>query len=319
MTEHTFASTNCSLVIGGCDGNGKPIYNDVTRMILECYEDYGFVNPKIQVRIGSGYPQELQQICARMIAKGCNVFSFLNDDVQIEAAVRMGKAREDARMYSAGGCQEPILDNCEFNSRAFVYISLPQLLNAMLDPALCSLLPGRQNLPKNGQYPDFESFYQAYMQQLSDLYEDLVQHLNERESHLPEFCCLPLLSCTMTGCLESGRDMTAGGAKYNAISLPLVGIGTAIDSLLAIRQVVYEEKQMTLAELANLLQQTMRRSRGCGTICRTAVQNTAMTQIPSIRSRLASSMTPQRKPAVTAAHAVRYMKPLYSCSTCLTG
>lgn len=85
------------------------------------------------------------------------------------------------------------------------------------------------------------------MQQLSDLYEDLVQHLNERESHLPEFCCLPLLSCTMTGCLESGRDMTAGGAKYNAISLPLVGIGTAIDSLLAIRQVVYEEKQMTLA------------------------------------------------------------------------
>lgn len=148
MTEHTFASTNCSLVIGGCDGNGKPIYNDVTRMILECYEDYGFVNPKIQVRIGSGYPQELQQICARMIAKGCNVFSFLNDDVQIEAAVRMGKAREDARMYSAGGCQEPILDNCEFNSRAFVYISLPQLLNAMLDPALCSLLPGRQNLPK---------------------------------------------------------------------------------------------------------------------------------------------------------------------------
>lgn len=254
LTEHTFASTNCSLVIGGCDGNGKPIYNDVTRMILECYEDYGFVNPKIQVRIGSGYPQELQQICARMIAKGCNVFSFLNDDVQIEAAVRMGKTREDARLYSAGGCQEPILDNCEFNSRAFVYISLPQLLNAMLDPALCSLLPGRQSLPENGQYPDFESLYQAYMQQLSELYADLVQHLNERESHLPEFCCLPLLSCTMTGCLESGRDMTAGGAKYNAISLPLVGIGTAIDSLLAIRQVVYEEKRMTLAELANLLQ-----------------------------------------------------------------
>jgi len=42
-------------------------------------------------------------------------------------------------------------------------------------------------------------------------------------------------------------------------------------------------------------------------------------QIPSIRSRPASSMTPQRKPAVTAAHAVRYMKPLCSCSTCLTG
>lgn len=255
LTEHTFASTNCSLVIGGCDRNGMPIYNDVTRMILECYEEFGFVNPKIQVRVAAGYPQQLQQQCAQMIAKGCNVFSFLNDDVQIEAAIRMGKAPEDARLYSAGGCQEPILDNCEFNSRAFVYISLPQLLNALLDPSLGCLLPGSRQLPADGQYPDFESLYQTYMEQLSALYADLVQHLNEREAHLPEFCCLPLLSCTMTGCMESGRDMTAGGTKYNAISLPLVGIGTAIDSLLAIRQIVFEEKRMTLAELAALLQQ----------------------------------------------------------------
>lgn len=253
LTEHTFASTNCSLVIGGCNDSGTPIYNDVTRMILECYEDYGFVNPKIQVRIGDGYPQELQRICAKMIANGCNVFSFLNDDVQIEAAVRMGKTLADARMYSAGGCQEPILDNCEFNSRAFVYINLPQLINAILDPTLRDLLPGRNQLPEKMDYPDFEVFYQTYMQQLSALYADLVQHLNECEAHLPQFCCLPLLSCTMTGCMETGRDMTNGGAKYNAISIPLVGIGTAIDSLLAIRQVVYEEKRMSLEALAELL------------------------------------------------------------------
>lgn len=251
LSNHDFASTNCSLVIGGCDASGNLVCNDITRLILEGYEENGFVNPKIQVRLSQNHPAWLFEQCSRMICNGRNVFSCLNDDVIIQAHVKMGKQLCDARQYSAGGCQEPILDNCEFNSRAFIYISLPQMLNSMLDPSLYALVPNAPTIQE--QYDSFDAFYRDYIQRISKLYQILVEQLNEREPDISEFCPLPLLSSTVTGCMERGRDMTRRGAKYNAISMPFVGIGTAIDSLLAIREMVFEKRQLTLSQLNSIL------------------------------------------------------------------
>ncbi len=129
----TFASTNNSLVIGGCDSEGSIIWNEISRMIIFLYGEFGFVNPKVQARITNRHPEEYFKMVSELISKGNNVFSFLNDDVIIKANVKQGKKLEHARLYSAGGCQEPILDNTEFNSRAFMYLSLPQLVNSCFD------------------------------------------------------------------------------------------------------------------------------------------------------------------------------------------
>lgn len=245
-----FASTNASTVIGGCEKDGATIFNDVTRMILECYEEYEFVNPKIQARVSEQHPAEYFERCSRMIASGRNVFSFLNDDVIIHANVKMGKKLEDARLYSAGGCQEPILDNKEMNCRAFCYISLPQIVNALWDETLnvgCLESTIRQ------KYDSFEEVYDNYFEKLSLLYQNLVQVINQGEKKLADFNACPLISCTMDDCLDRGRDMTQGGAVYNPTSLPLVGIGTAIDSLLAIQEVVFDKKMLTFEELGEIL------------------------------------------------------------------
>lgn len=255
LNNHSFASTNCSLVIGGCDADGNIVFNDITRMILEAYEENGFVNPKIQVRLTTNHPEELLTRCSKMICNGQNVFSFLNDEVIIPAHVKMGKELQDARQYSAGGCQEPILDNCEFNSRAFIYISLPQMLNTMLDHVLQARIPDSLPVP---EYDSFEALYQDYIHRLSNLYQKIVDQLNACEKDIPEFCPMPLLSSTVTGCMEKGRDMTKRGAKYNAISMPFVGIGTAIDALLAIREVVFEKKLLSLSQLRELLADNFR-------------------------------------------------------------
>lgn len=256
LTGHEFASTNCSLVIGGCDAEGNIVCNDVTRMILESYEENGFVNPKIQVRLSLAHPSWLFERCSRMICNGHNVFSFLNDEVIIQAHVKMGKELHDARQYSAGGCQEPILDNCEFNSRAFVYISLPQMLNSMLNPDLNSRIPGAPAAASH--YDSFEAFYEDYIGRLRKLYLAVVAQLNEREPDISRFCPLPLLSSTIAGCMETGCDLTRRGAIYNAISMPFVGIGTAIDSLLAIRDMVFEKQQLTLPQFSHILAENFR-------------------------------------------------------------
>jgi formate C-acetyltransferase len=247
-----FASTNNSLTIGGCDAAGQTVWNDVSRLILEIYEEHGFVNPKIQVRISSKYPKEEISQCCRMIAGGNNIFSFLNDDILIPAHVKQGKKPADARQYSAGGCQEPILDNCEFNSRAFLYINLPQLANSFFDDEL-NIFFKNERLPYRNRFTAFEDLYSEYFRRLNFLFTKIAETLNHYEGYLPLYNPCPLLSSTMEDCIMAGKDMTEGGTRYNPTSLPLVGISTAIDSLLAIREVVFEKKMMDLAKLGALL------------------------------------------------------------------
>ena len=171
LTGDEFASTNNSLTIGGCDQEGNVIYNDVTRMILEVYDEYELVNPKIQARISSRHPEEYFSRTAAMIARGKNVFSFLNDDVIIASNVRMGKDLKDARLYSAGGCQEPVLDNTELNCRAFLYLSLPQLVNSFFDDSLNLFFEREDTGYEKPQHLEtFEEFYENYIAKFCLLY-----------------------------------------------------------------------------------------------------------------------------------------------------
>lgn len=250
-----FASTNNSLTLGGCDKEGRPVYNDMTRLILEVYEEQRFVNPKIQLRLSREHPEALFAQAARMVRQGLNVFSFLNDEVLLPALTRMGRAAEDARLYVAGGCQEPILSGCEFNARAFLYISLPLLVNSCFDEKL-NLFFEREGLglAARTDYQNFESLYEAFIQRLTALFGRVAQVLNAHSEHLVELNPCPLLSATMEDCVARGLDMTEGGCRYNFTSVPLVGVGTAIDSLLALRRVVFEDRTMSLREFAALLE-----------------------------------------------------------------
>ena len=64
-----------------------------------------------------------------------------------------------------------------------------------------------------------------------------------------------MFSATMTDCIDNHLDVSQGGARYNSSSFSLIGIGTLIDSLYAVRQAVYDEKKLSVDELAQVLDQ----------------------------------------------------------------
>ena len=63
----------------------------------------------------------------------------------------------------------------------------------------------------------------------------------------------PLLSGSMRDCIDSGKDIYAGGTKYNFSSVNIFGTATAADALAAVRSLVYEEKRLTLPRLREIL------------------------------------------------------------------
>jgi len=65
----------------------------------------------------------------------------------------------------------------------------------------------------------------------------------------------PGLACSLlvNDCIENVKGYTQGGARYNHCNWDIVGIANLADSLAAIRQLVYEEGDYTLAELVEAL------------------------------------------------------------------
>jgi pyruvate-formate lyase len=60
---------------------------------------------------------------------------------------------------------------------------------------------------------------------------------------------LPLLSATIDGCLESGKDVMKGGARYNSTGNAGIAIGNIADSLAIVKYLVFDKKLVGAREL----------------------------------------------------------------------
>ena len=62
------------------------------------------------------------------------------------------------------------------------------------------------------------------------------------------------MSVLTEDCIHRRKDVSEGGARYNSVGVNFCGIATAVDSLMAIKRLVYEEKRLTLKEFAKILE-----------------------------------------------------------------
>ena len=253
MRNHV--GTNGTIGIGGCDAQGTPVFNDITRMIIEAHLEARFVDPKLNARVSPRHPREYFDLLARLIVSGSNNLAIFNDDVVIEANVKMGKALQDCRLYVGGGCQENLLENTEVNSRATMYLNLAQVLLAGFFPERCSFFAEREGI-QFATYEGcwaFEEVYDAFLRNLKAVVDAHIAQRNRTEAEGWRYNPCPLHSSTLGDCIEKALDMMEGGARYSFGSVSLTGIGTLVDALYAIRRVVYEPKQVSLSRLKEML------------------------------------------------------------------
>lgn len=248
--------TNSTIGVGGCDQAGTPIFNEVTRMILEASIELEVVDPKINARVSAAHGAEYLELLARHVASGRNSLAVFNDDVVIAANVKTGKAVQDARLYVGGGCQENVLQNCEVNNRATMYLNMAQVLRMGFAPQAWADLARRDGytISPFAAAADFEALYAAYLRNLKGVIDAHIDQRNRTERQGWRYNPCPLHSSMIEDCLSAARDMMEGGARYNGSSVSLAGIGTVIDSLLAIRQLVFVERRLGLDELTAILE-----------------------------------------------------------------
>lgn len=247
--------TSTTVVIGGCDAAGTPVFNDVTRMIVETYGELRLLNPKLNARISPHHPDAYIALLADLASMGTNVLALFNDDVLIAANVRQGKAEADARLYVAGGCQENMLQNTEINSRASIYLNLLHVFDMGFSPEDWRFFTEREGIAL-ARYDGCSTFSEFYAAFLHNLRAVLVAHIAQRtrsEMQGWRYNPCPLHSATINDCIDNAQDMMEGGARYSASSVSLIGVGTLIDSLFAVRRLQFGQNPMPLCQLKEIL------------------------------------------------------------------
>ncbi len=244
-----------NFVFAGQDAVGSEVTNDLTYLALEAYEELNTPDPKLSIRFFPGTPDRLYRRVADLIRRGHNSFVLMNDVPAVEALVKRGKTLEDARTYLPIGCYEPAVDGKEVGCTMNLVINLAKGLELALHDGI-DPLSGEQIGPHTGdprQFATFAQLFDAYAAQMDFLLARSVEYVGAHERQWPQINPSPLIAGTIDDCLARGRDVGQGGAHYNAVGCVGLALANTCDSLLALKQTVFEEKRFTMEEILEAL------------------------------------------------------------------
>ena len=221
-----------------------PDVNELSYLAFEVYREMQIVDPKFHVRLAERTPKDFLEKVVGCIQAGCTGIVTVNDARQIEMLRQNGKTLEDASDYILIGCYEPAVMGKELNCSGASGVNLAKAVELVLAPYQ---LVGTGLA--SGDYASFDELMAAYLKILDSQIALATDKVRREERLWPKVNPSPLLSGTMDSCLERGLDVSQAGAKYNTGACGAFGIANATDSLAVIKQLVYEERRCTLAEL----------------------------------------------------------------------
>ena len=239
-----------SLTIGGVDRDGNDATNDLTMLMLEGSAHTRMMNPWVCVRVHENTPYELKVKTTECIRAGYGHPKLYNDGPAIRGMMRKGMTLEEARDYCVVGCVELSLPGKEYGWHDAAYVNTPKMLEMVLNGG--HTLDGEELGPDTGSLETYQSFDEVLAsvdKQAEYWLDQMCSSLNIIDKIHRQLKPLPYVSAFFEDCMESGRDLTEGGAKYNGTGPQASGLGTCADGLSTIKQLVFDEKKVTGHEL----------------------------------------------------------------------
>ena len=238
-----------NLIVGGQDDHGLDSTNDLSYMCLEAAMHVPLPQPSISIRVHNGTPDDLMIKAGALTRLGTGLPAYYNDEIIIPSIMARGLTLEDARDYCIIGCVEPQKPGKTDGWHDAAFFNMCRPLELVFSNGVDK---GVQIGPETGdvtKMTSFEQFYDAYKTQQAYFIKLLVNANNAIDAAHATRCPLPFQSCMVDDCIARGKSLQEGGAIYNFTGPQGFGIANNTDGLLAIKQLVFEEKKVTMAEL----------------------------------------------------------------------
>lgn len=239
-----------NLTIGGSDADGNDCVNDLSFACLEIMEEMRTQAPSLSVRWHPGIDREFYRRALRLATSGIGQPAFYNDPAAKKAMEHSGVSPRDAADVVPGGCVELGVQGCCY-PWVGNFFNLAKCLELALHDGK-EPRTGQQIGPATGAPQDMDTFdtlLDAYQKQVDHAIALMARSDNTTDRLAAEHNPYPFLSSLVGDCIERAKDITAGGARYNFTEVQGVGVPHVVDSLLNVRRIVYENREMDLAVL----------------------------------------------------------------------
>lgn len=241
--------------LSGTDVNGNTLTTDLTYDILDVYDELGIYNPKVQIKTNYNTPQKLIDKVLDMIRRGRNSFLFVCEPGIVKSLMGCyGTTYEEAINCDISGCCEMHVRQDE-TCMGTGYINAAKAMVYVFTNGYDTVTRKQIGL-KTGDVTEmktFDEFYEAFIKQWAYLIDTVIKISARYEPYVDEINPAVMHSATIKRSLETMLDGYAKGVKYNTSSLLNCAFATAVDSVLAVKELVFDTKQTTMAELKDAL------------------------------------------------------------------
>ena len=247
-----------ALTLGGQKTDGSGDTTPVTYCLLQTYGRMKFPDPTVALRVHKNTPDDVWRLGIESSKLCGGIPQLQNDEIIIKSLMDIGISREDAYNWGIIGCVEPAGTGnewpaCGMTGRESIWNMMDVVLltiNGGVNPRT-----GKMALPckKLYEYESFEEVKEAFHAEMKYVLDWTVSYANMFEMVYSQYFPCIVASSMMEGCLEKGKDVTEGGAKYNRTGLTACGTANVGDSLMTIKKLCFDDKTVSLKELYDAL------------------------------------------------------------------
>ncbi len=243
---------NQVITLGGITPEGEDGVNDMTYIFLKVTEMLSLPDPNVNARINMDKNSDtyIRRLCEVNFTTAATP-SLHNDEAVFASLRQHGYPEEHIRDWSATGCVEPTVSGRHNGHTGAIIMNLVAALEMALNNGFHPSMQWDLG-PKTGTIDDFknfEDFFMAYTVQLRFLIEQAVNLNNMYAEMHARMRPTPFISSMIDGCIDKGRDITSGGARYNTSGAANIGLADITDSLMAIKKLVFDDKKVSFQEL----------------------------------------------------------------------
>ena len=243
------------LSLGGLTPEGTDATNGLDWLVLEAQMRVRLPEPLVNLVYHDKLSEDFLLKCVDLIRTGIGQPAFHNAGVAVARHLFHHKMPpEVARTFAIAGCVQSAIPGYMdgyWETRLNIAKMVELALENGRDP-----LTGLQIGPQTGdanKFKTYDEFYQAYRKQ-TEYFVPLTHDVSRTAWSLQRDFACPLASALVNDCIQVGKDLTDGGARYSfGDGVCVVGAVDAGNSLAAIRKLVYEDRKITMSQLRRAL------------------------------------------------------------------
>ena len=247
-----------AVTIGGKTRDGRDATNELSHLILKSKREFPLNYPDLVARIHSLTPDRFLHDICETVKEGSGFPKMLNDEEIVPLFVAKGAQLQDANDYAGSGCTEVRMPNRDTYTSPCAWINLAAALEMALNDGRLKRFGDEQFGPRTGdpaQFRSYEDLWNAYAAQEEYLLRQAFTQQYIVDKLRPKYVATPLSSALHELCMDQCKDLHCGdvdgGVKLGYYDL--IGFGTVIDSLAAVKKLVFEDGKVSMAEMMDAL------------------------------------------------------------------